>query len=497
MLFTVAVAVSLAIIVAWGAWASRQHQLRDKQAATFDLTRALGQQAYATIKQADIVLFGLVERLQTEGMGRRELQRIQTLLENQRAQLPQLHGLFIYDSRGRWLANSNQVPSSNLNNADRGYFIHHRTHADSAPYIGPPLRSRSTNTWILTISRRINHADGSFAGVALATIDLDYFLRLYNTLDIGKNGVVNLLLDDGTILIRRPLRIEDIGSNISQGELFSQYLKIAPQGIATSYSAIDKVQRAFAFTRVDQYPLVVFVAREKQEILAGWRKESLITAGIVGFFILLLSYLGYRLIALMRHQIRVEKQLREARTKLIAANKLLDSLAREDGLTGLANRREFDAFAEAEFQRARRSSYPVSILMLDVDYFKKYNDNYGHQAGDECLKIAGRLIRANVNRQTDLAARYGGEEFVVVLPNTDIQGAILVAEKIRCAVEQAGLEHVLAPNGLLTISVGAAAMIPGLGDSHAALVNNADQALYQAKHAGRNCVASFSDDSRS
>lgn len=487
----IVVVLALTIIVAFGAWSSRQHQLRDKTAATYDLARALGQQAYATIKQADIVLFGLVERLETEGMGPRALKRLQALLRDQKAQLPQLHGLFVYDSEGRWLVNSNQIEPAKVNNSDRGYFVFHRDNADTGPYVGPPLRSRSTGTWILTISRRINHPDGRFSGVALATIDLQYFLKLYNTLDIGKNGVVSLTLDNGTILTRRPFHEEDVGADISNGELFRHYLKASSQGTATTNSVLDKVQRILGFARIEQYPLVVLVGRDKQEILAEWRKELWLSVAIVSFFVLLLAYMGYRLIALMRHQSRVESQLRHARESLLSANKALDLLAREDGLTGLANRREFDSFIAAEFQRVRRNAGTIALLMLDVDFFKQYNDHYGHPVGDECLRAVGSIVQEHANRPSDLAARYGGEEFVVVLPDTDAEGAVSVAEKIRIAIEQKQMEHTLAPTGALTVSVGVAVWAPHGADTPSMLTAAADKALYEAKKQGRNRVVSF------
>ncbi|WP_353148715.1 sensor domain-containing diguanylate cyclase [Pollutimonas bauzanensis] len=490
MVCAIVVALALIIIVAWGAWSSRQHQLRDKEAATLDLARTLGQHAYATIKQADIVLFGLVERLETEGMGDRQLKRLQVLLRNQRAQLPQLHGLFVYDNQGRWLVNSNEIIPGAANNSDRGYFVFHKDHARAGAYIGPPLRSRSTGAWILTVSRRINHPDGSFAGVALATLDLNYFLELYNTLEIGKDGLVNLLLKDGTILVRRPFNDREVGLNVSQGALFTDHLNVSQEGIATSYSVVDKIQRILGFTHVKEYPLAVVVGRDKQEILAGWRKESMISAAIVSFFILLLAYLGSRLIAMMRYQLRVEKNLRHAQESLVSANKALGLLAREDGLTGLANRREFDISLVAEFQRASRYASPVSLLMLDVDFFKQYNDYYGHGAGDECLKSVAQIIKAYANRPADLAARYGGEEFVVILPDTDVEGAFYIAEKMRGTIEEKQMVHAVTPNGVLTVSIGVAVMVPRDGDTPTMLTAAADKALYEAKKGGRNQVFS-------
>ncbi|RTZ47860.1 diguanylate cyclase [Candidimonas sp. SYP-B2681] len=490
------VGIVIAIIVAWGAWSSRKHQLSDKAAATLDLSQALALHAHAMIKQADIVLFGLVERLEADGLGVSQLARLEKLLRGQKAQLSQLHGLFVYDSQGRWLVNSNGAAPPGANNSDRGYFTFHRDHADAKPYIGPPVRSRSSGEWILTVSRRLNHRDGTFAGVALATINLTHFGALYETLDIGNNGAVSLLLDDGTILLRRPFRDEDVGTSIANGSLFSRYLKDTNHGTATVDSVLDGVQRLLGFTRIKEYGLVAYVARDKQEILAEWRKESLFAIGFVTLFMMVLALLGSRLLDLMKVQIRVEQDLRDAQDGLIQANRSLKVLAREDGLTGLANRREFDSVIQAEFKRAKRSGSLMAVLMLDVDFFKKYNDHYGHPAGDDCLKKVGRILRENTNRQSDLAARYGGEEFIVVLTDTTIDGARIVAEKIRSAVQREAVPHVESPLGVLTASIGVAVLHPTADDEPAVLITMADKALYQAKNSGRNCSFSFSGDSQ-
>jgi diguanylate cyclase (GGDEF)-like protein len=171
------------------------------------------------------------------------------------------------------------------------------------------------------------------------------------------------------------------------------------------------------------------------------------------------------------------------------ANRTLAILATRDGLTGLANRRHFDTFLEAAFDHAQRLLAPVALILLDVDFFKKYNDRYGHQAGDECLRQVSRAAGSVLLRPGDLIARYGGEEIVVVLPGTDEGGAELVAERMRAAVEALRIEHLDSPHGVVTVSVGFSAIIPGrLEDTAAQLLGAADAALYRAKQSGRNRV---------
>ncbi|MBB3219751.1 sensor domain-containing diguanylate cyclase [Pseudoduganella umbonata] len=166
----------------------------------------------------------------------------------------------------------------------------------------------------------------------------------------------------------------------------------------------------------------------------------------------------------------------------------LEQLATRDGLTGLANRRCFDDTLHAEWQRALRQQQPLSLLMVDVDNFKQYNDAYGHVGGDECLRrVAGAV--AKEMRANDLVARYGGEEFAVILPNQSLKGAAIVAERMRCRVEQLHLPNLGAAKQFVTISVGAATALPAPEYEPSQLLATADAALYRAKHMGRNRIS--------
>jgi diguanylate cyclase (GGDEF)-like protein len=170
----------------------------------------------------------------------------------------------------------------------------------------------------------------------------------------------------------------------------------------------------------------------------------------------------------------------------------LETLATEDGLTGLANRRRFDERLQEEWARAVRDGKPLSLLMIDIDRFKPFNDEYGHPAGDACLRSVARVLAAEAQRVTDLAARYGGEEFAMLLPNTDAAGCARIGESVRRAIRQAGVAHALnPPSGLVTASLGGATCWPGTETSagYAWLVETADRALYAAKNGGRDRLA--------
>jgi diguanylate cyclase (GGDEF)-like protein len=170
------------------------------------------------------------------------------------------------------------------------------------------------------------------------------------------------------------------------------------------------------------------------------------------------------------------------------ANAQLLNLSHTDGLTGIANRRYFDEVLAREWDRAKRSQRPISLIMLDVDWFKLFNDHYGHQAGDDCLKAIAQVLKTYVQRANELPARYGGEEFVVILAETDIKQAAAVAESLRAKVEALAIAHQHSPLARVTISLGVACVIPDMDTDAVALIKRADDALYKAKEKGRNQV---------
>ena len=164
-------------------------------------------------------------------------------------------------------------------------------------------------------------------------------------------------------------------------------------------------------------------------------------------------------------------------------------MSETDDLTGLLNRRAFNKIIEEEFNKAREHKYPLSVVMCDIDWFKQYNDTYGHQMGDEVLKKVAEVFKKNLRKEWDFAARYGGEEFIIILPNTDRYDAEKVAERIVNQLELIGIPHVSSPNKRVTLSFGIATMHPNSScKSWDELVKKADEALYAAKRAGRNAI---------
>jgi len=197
-----------------------------------------------------------------------------------------------------------------------------------------------------------------------------------------------------------------------------------------------------------------------------------------------------RLRAEIAERKRTEAALRRTKQELESANRELVRLASVDGLTGLANRRAFDVFSGREWSRCARERSPMSLILVDVDAFKLYNDAHGHLAGDECLRLVARRLAEFARRPADLVARYGGEEFAVVLPDTTADSAAMLAERIRAGVETLELYHGRSPvSEHVTISLGVSTEKPSAGVDSNSLLDAADRALYAAKMAGKNRCA--------
>lgn len=194
-------------------------------------------------------------------------------------------------------------------------------------------------------------------------------------------------------------------------------------------------------------------------------------------------------------KMRAMQRLLQMRASMVALTRKLDSTNKElrristsDALTGIANRRVFDESIASEWRRARRHASPLALLMCDVDHFKHYNDTYGHRAGDECLRQVAAVLDRHAERASDIAARYGGEEFAVILPETTLEGALIVAERICESIADLAIPHAASSRGTITLSIGIAVTTPASENLPDELILAADRALYRAKDEGRNCV---------
>jgi len=242
-------------------------------------------------------------------------------------------------------------------------------------------------------------------------------------------------------------------------------------------------------TSADEWVPIIFLSSKE----ADQDLDRAIEAGGDDYLVKPVSFvvLNAKIRALQRLESMRTKQLEMSRD-LASANRELEKLSRQDGLTGIANRRYFDSYLVTEVRRAAREKAPVSLILSDVDHFKAFNDCYGHQAGDDCLRRVAAALSSAGRRPADLAARYGGEEFAMVLPGTVLDGAVDVAQAVSRVIGGLAIPHARsAVDQNVTLSQGVVSLIPEKESASEDLIQRADQALYQAKQQGRNRYVVF------
>jgi len=479
--------VSVLAATCWQIWSARERALDAVDTHSRNLAQTLDTYAEGVLTQSSMLLLGMAERLEAQEVTPELLQRMQSLVNRQQHLLHQLNELLVVDARGQWLMSSKGDFSAHVNSADRRFFLHHRDNPSHDIFIGPPIRSQSTGEWVLTISRRFEDQQGAFAGAIIVTLGIENFLDLFGKIDIGKQGVIALATARGQLLVRYPFREQNMGQDYSRSPNFLRYFSGLASGTATFHSGIDGTERLYAFRRNDRYPVFITVAQGKNEALSAWRRQALLTAGVVLSLLAAIMVIGWRLIQAIRLRVQAEASLLAAREELLQANGQLQRLATQDALTGLANRRHFDDALAREFRRAAREAAPLSLLLVDLDHFKRFNDSYGHVAGDACLKSVCAQLALSAQRPGDLAARYGGEEMGIILPHTDLSGAMHIARQLQQRIQALDIAHHASLLGRVTVSIGIATLQGEPGPrSPVELVEAADRALYRAKAAGRN-----------
>ena len=451
-----------------------RHDAWDKAEQTSkNLLQVLERDIARNIEMYDLSLRGVIDNLAAPGIAEVSAELRQLILFDRAATARDMGVMVVTDENGNAVIDAGVVPARKVNYADRGYFQAHKAQDGLGLYISRPLTSRLLGTRMIVLSRRINKPDGSFGGVALGTLNLSFFTRLFAEIDLGRDGAINLYLRDGTRIARYPFVDADIGASIAGAPTFERFLH-QRSGTFVGVSVRDAIERQFAFTQVSDLPLILNVSLSTHEIEADWRSKAI----VIGSIVLVLCSLTVALSLLFGRELR--------RREAIQAE--LAKLSLTDVLTGLPNRRAFeDAFTRVA-GGAKRSGKPLSLLIVDADHFKRFNDRYGHQVGDEVLQGLALRLSASVHRPHDLVCRVGGEEFAILLPDTDLAGALRIAEKAHAEVSTIAIGSAGIGAGALTVSIGLASGVPD-GKAATALTDLyrlADGALYEAKAGGRN-----------
>jgi diguanylate cyclase (GGDEF)-like protein len=369
----------------------------------------------------------------------------------------------VFDPRGQLAIDAATLDPKPEDRADEEYFLVHRDRPDAGLFISRPMLHRGA--YAIVLSRRITGADGSFLGVVAGSIRFSYFHDLFGSLSLGEGDTITVLRHDRTIIMRTPFDLDVIGKNLAERRDWNPS-NLRDGGAYSGVGPVDQTPRLYVRRGGDK-PLVVVVGKPLDSIFSLWRMQA--------------NRIGAILMALIAFVLAATLMLaREMRRRGEAEDKL-EEMATTDALTGLRNRRKFDAAIDAEWRRAQRQRTPLSLLMIDADHFKAYNDAFGHQAGDQVLIGIAICISDSIKRAADCAARYGGEEFAVLLPGMSGDDALAVAETIRLKVQAWSDETTTS-----TVSIGIASMTPVAGLDWPPFVETADKALYAAKASGRN-----------
>ncbi len=266
--------------------------IEDAQTDTFNLTRSLARHAEDVIRTIDGALVGVVERLEVDGLSEEPNPRLDALLKEQVSRIPQIERIVIIDATGLAVMSDTARAVNNFA-ADREYFQFHRSNSSRELHIGNPVQSRATGKWVIPVTRRVNGKNGEFRGVVFAGLGMEYFQKFYEGFSIGTDGSILLANADGTLLVRRPFREDNIGRSLRDGMIFKQLLPNAPSGTALLTSSTDGVTRINSYQRVNSYPLVIAAAVSSEETLAPWWQQVRVTLGQTGGLILVIAMMSW------------------------------------------------------------------------------------------------------------------------------------------------------------------------------------------------------------
>ncbi|ANN68317.1 sensor domain-containing diguanylate cyclase [Bordetella bronchialis] len=468
-----AAVIVLGAIVGAGAFLmhDRRESWRHAAAGSRSMAAMLEADIARTVRVYDLTLMGVIETLGYEHLDKMPPDAVHRLMFERAAMTDYMGAMVVLDERGDIRFDVRPGTPRRGNFADRDYFEVHRAHSDVGLYISKPLTNRLRNGEPgIALSRRLSHPDGSFAGVAVAILRTAYLNNRFAQVALEPDESVTLFREDGIVLWRWPNGVDSMGKDAG-GQAVHLGFQAAKEGGFVVPSDDGGPSRYYTYDHVAGLPLVITIAQPAEDITEPWRRRAWFIVPFTMLFCAAMVILAYLVRRTMRNGDRQLARWAE--------------LARTDGLTGLLNRRAFDAVLAEAWRVAATEGMPLSLLFIDADHFKRFNDIHGHQAGDDFLRRLAGVIRGCTRRPRDASARYGGEEFVLLLRDTTGVEALPVAEDIRKKVEAM---HVSNADGWATVSIGVASSAPAVGGTPAMLVAKADEALYQAKTHGRNKV---------
>ena len=406
----------------------RAEAWRKSEQAADNLVITLSRDIARNITLYDLSIQGAIKALAEPALNRTDPTIRHMALFDTSATAEFLGSILVLDADGNVTDDSRSIAVTPINAAHREHFYVHKNRPDVGLFISRAFEGRLLHDTVIALTRRITNPDGSFGGIVEGAMRTAYFNDLFAKLDIGAKGSVSLFRSDGRLIMRRPYHPEEIDQDLSNAPTF-QAFRTMSHGHFVGTSALDKVERLYTLHHIENLPLYISVAVAVEDIYVDWWHR----AASIGAILVALCATSVALCLLFRREI--QRRLK-AEQSLHEAAQNLSVMAATDGLTGIPNRRSFEDALEQEWRRSIRSETSLAVLMLDVDCFKLFNDCYGHQMGDDVLKSVTACITGKLHRPADTAARYGGEEFIALLPETEMHGALTVADSIRSAVRR-------------------------------------------------------------
>jgi len=472
----VSFALLMALLCGFSLYQSRTDALAHTGDSLQDVALLVQRDVQRNLDLYDLSLQAVVDGLQEPAVMQLPTALKRQLLFDRSATARYLGSMLVLDASGNIIIDAEHDIHRVGNFADRAYFQVQRDTPNLGLYVSDPFASRlRRGAPSVALTRRISHPDGSFAGVVLLTVQLSYFRDLFEGLALGPHGSIVLMNTRGVLIMRQPA-VPEIGRSYAQSKLFTRFAQAAESGQFVETPMLDHMRRLYAYRKLTPYSLIVAAAAAEQDIYADWNRRVIVLGAIMFVSMTTFVILSFMLGEQLKRRILAEENLKK--------------MARTDALTGLNNRRTLSDILDNEWRRSQRTHHAFSLLFIDIDHFKAYNDTYGHPVGDQALAAVARSISSHIRASVDSAARYGGEEFVVVLPNTSEAAARAVADKLIVAIAALGMEHAKSEYRRVTVSVGAATWHPSTHATVNAVVQSADEALYRAKAAGRNRVMS-------
>lgn len=474
LLLGLAIAASFAVVCGATLIEMRKRDYEHAREASANLVAGIAGDIDRNIELYDLSLQAVVDGLKLPGIDHLSREMRAAVLFDRATTAKDLGSIFVLDCIGNVILDSQSAEPPPVNFGDKDFFRAHVRSGNIGLFISRPWAGPD-GQYVISFSRRMVGPDGVFDGVVAGSMRLSYFNNLSRHFKLGPSDALTLFRADGTVVVRAPYDASVIGRDFSQSPVFARF-RAERSGSFDVTSMFDNVDRLVVYHQVGDRPLLVVGGSALATVFAGWQHDFT----VVGSFVLALCVVTVALFAVLARSVR----------RRADAERQLAVIASTDALTGLGNRRHFDRMLEAEWRKAQRQKSPISLIMIDADSFKAYNDTHGHQAGDAALSAIARCIADGPRHKADITARYGGEEFAVLLPHHSVEGALAVAEEIRASVLRLRAQQQGRPDATPTVSAGIATMVPMPGLAPEDLVKSADLALYEAKRRGRNRAVS-------